>query len=386
MSAANVDIVIAGGGLAGLAMALALSEPHFAHLKIMLVEPRAHYTRDRTWSYWYRGEHPLGHLERARWSQWRVRARGRDALCSGAHSYRSVDADTFYAHALERIARSPHIQLRLGDSLRHIDPGWPCQFTLASGQRLQTQLLLDARGPPHTNPPGMWAQHFVGWEIETDIDTFNPEVVELMDFMPTPHPGVHFFYTLPYSPRRALVETTWLSRPDHRPDYAQQLRNYLSQRYPHRAYRTVFEERGSLGLTHITAPKPTGPILPLGRAAGCLRASTGFAYLDTLADCARLSQQLIRCPFPLTESNFRTHLQPFQRSRIDQCMDQIFLRVITEHPAQAPALFTRLFTHTPSTALVQFLSGHATLWERAQVARSLPAGLFLRACLPRITP
>ena len=40
---------------------------------------------------------------------------------------------------------------------------------------------------------------------------FDEEMMNLMDFDCEQRGSVHFFYTLPYSKRTALVETTWLS-------------------------------------------------------------------------------------------------------------------------------------------------------------------------------
>ena len=56
----------------------------------------------------------------------------------------------------------------------------------------------------------LW-QHFQGLEIETPKDVFDDEILNLMDFNCDQRNDVHFFYTLPFSKNRALVETTWLS-------------------------------------------------------------------------------------------------------------------------------------------------------------------------------
>ena len=55
-------------------------------------------------------------------------------------------------------------------------------------------------------------QHFCGVEIETPNDFFDDEIFNLMDFDCDQRESVHFFYTLPYSKTKALVETTWLSK------------------------------------------------------------------------------------------------------------------------------------------------------------------------------
>ena len=56
----------------------------------------------------------------------------------------------------------------------------------------------------------LW-EHFYGVEIETDKDFFDDEIFNLMDFACDQRNRVHFFYTLPFTKRNALVETTWIS-------------------------------------------------------------------------------------------------------------------------------------------------------------------------------
>ena len=74
----------------------------------------------------------------------------------------------------------------------------------------------------------LW-QHFYGIEIETPNDFFDDEIINLMDFDCDQRESVHFFYTLPYSKTKALVETTWLSKmnDNSQKDYDYQIRDYI---------------------------------------------------------------------------------------------------------------------------------------------------------------
>jgi lycopene beta-cyclase len=375
---AQFDIVIAGGGLSGLSMAVALAQPRFSHLKILLVEPRTHYTRDRTWSFWAdgakAGPHPHQHLQRASWARWRVAHRGQEAVCSGQHSYCSIDADAFYDDALATVRAAAHIELRLGAGVVHISPDWPCQVVLDDGQRVHTSLVFDARATSSGKPPAL-AQHFAGWEIEAESDVFTTDTLDLMDFVPASD-GLHFFYVLPYGPRRALVEATWVSAPGLHHDYAAQLERYVEKRFGALRYRRVYEEQGSLGLDPVAALPNSGPRLKIGRAAGTLRPSTGFAFRETVADCARLAQQIAHCRFPISSDRGRRPLTAFRRSAVDRFMDAWFMRVLASDWRTAPDIFMALFSKTPSDCLVRFLSGQASWADRAAVAASLPKRRF----------
>ena len=50
-----------------------------------------------------------------------------------------------------------------------------------------------------------------------------------MDFDCQQRDSVHFFYTLPYSKNKALVETTWLSKMNDvsQKDYDKQVKDYI---------------------------------------------------------------------------------------------------------------------------------------------------------------
>ena len=73
----------------------------------------------------------------------------------------------------------------------------------------------------------MW-QHFQGIEIETPKNNFDEEIINLTDFNCDQRNDVHFFYTLPFSKNKALIETTWLSnlKDQSLMDYDLQLENY----------------------------------------------------------------------------------------------------------------------------------------------------------------
>ena len=77
----------------------------------------------------------------------------------------------------------------------------------------------------------LW-QHFSGVEIETNKDLFDDQIFNLMDFDCEQRDSVHFFYTLPFSKKNALIETTWISDLNHlsNQDYSLQLEDYIKNK------------------------------------------------------------------------------------------------------------------------------------------------------------
>ncbi len=69
-----------------------------------------------------------------------------------------------------------------------------------------------------------------------------------MDFDCDQRDSVHFFYTLPYTKNKALIETTWLSKikNDSLKDYDEQLKNYIRNHLNIRDYKVTYSEVGAI--------------------------------------------------------------------------------------------------------------------------------------------
>ena len=83
---------------------------------------------------------------------------------------------------------------------------------------IKTKYLIDSRNKiskeQYESPPSL-QQAFVGNEIISKNEQFDPEVIKLMNFSNNKK-EVEFTYTLPFSKKSALVETTFFSK---RPSY-----------------------------------------------------------------------------------------------------------------------------------------------------------------------
>ena len=87
-------------------------------------------------------------------------------------------------------------------------------------------------------------------EIETKNNFFDEEIFNLMDFDCEQRGSVHFFYTLPYSKNKALVETTWLSKmnDNSQKDYDQQIKDYIKNHLKIKDYEIIYKEEGAIPL------------------------------------------------------------------------------------------------------------------------------------------
>ena len=369
------DILIVGGGLGGLSLAVELAQPAYAHLRVLVLEKRASYSRDRTWSYWQTHAHRYSGLERKRWNAWRLSYEGNHAQHASKHAYCTIDADAFYEFALAQIALAPHVQLKMNVAVTSVQTQPRATVQFADGTALTAAWVMDGRPNPAPLPDAL-CQHFEGWEVQTDADCFDDSAVELMNFQPATL-GLHFLYVLPYGPRQALVESTWMSAFNHQPDYAAELRDYLQSRYGVTNYKCMYRERGCLDLQARTRqPEATDGscrVVALGKAAGTLRASTGFAFLETVAEARRIAQCFSGVPLA------DVRVPPYRRDWLDAWMDKIFCDGLKADWPRAPEFFMAMFKGISPETWVSFLTGRPSMMQRLQVSLQLPKLHFLRA-------
>ena len=357
------DVAIIGAGLAGLSLAVRLAEPPFAGLRVLVLEPRTQYRRDRTWSYWSMQAHPFQPAVASSWKQWSVAATDRTVIrdAPGLH-YESIPSDRLYQLALDRIHAAPHITLRQGVSVFAEEDAEGVHLRFG-GDTARARLAFDTRPPASLGAHGL-TQVFAGWEIETRDAVFDPSTVTLMDFRCAQAGAAHFTYVLPSTPRRALVEDTWfapfgLPPPDHRTA----IHDYLRIRYGVTAFDIVFEERGALPMDPVFRPRSGRRLLPIGTAGGGTRPSTGYAFNAIQAQCDRIAANLLaeRIPGPVRG-----------RPGVVQLMDRVLLDMLDRQPELAAPLFASLFERCEPRTLVRFLNDRASMADLLAVGLAMP--------------
>jgi lycopene beta-cyclase len=372
------DVVIAGAGLAGLSLATELAGSEFSHLRVLLIEPRSEYVRDRTWSFWdVPNALPVRwrHLAHTRWQQWKVSYEDREVVRSGKLDYVSVRADVFYEQALNDVAKASHIHWlkeanveRLSSQPNGID------IVTTTGELLRTKILFDSRPPALAQSD--WVQQFKGWEITSSQPCFDAQCLDLMAFEPSPQ-GMHFMYCLPYSATQALVESTWIKRADGLDNGEEELREALVKRWACTDYKITFREQGALPLwTSMHATHAN--VVRIGRAGGALRASTGYAFCASLHQSQKLAVSL--SAHVRSGGQLQSWQPPdFKNSALDAWMDEVLFRVLERDWRKAPRYFVDLFERVPADVLTRFLHGAASWQDRIAVMRALPPVPFLRA-------
>ena len=101
----DVDVLVLGGGCAGLSVAARLAGYSGTDLSVRILEPREQYENDRTWCFWGTAGHRFSGQVRHRWKAWlfsTAQSSWTQVSKSGI-SYQSIAADDFYASTVQSI-------------------------------------------------------------------------------------------------------------------------------------------------------------------------------------------------------------------------------------------------------------------------------------------
>ena len=350
----DFDYIIIGGGCAGLSLAYELEiHKKLENKTLAIIEPRDEYKRDKTWSFWKIISHNFDDCVKKSWKNFSINIPNKTKFleCS-KYPYQSIDSGLFYKKVNEKLKKNKNIYF----------------FKNISEINSKNSFIFNSVPEHNSKKNGLW-QHFCGVEIETKNNFFDDEIFNLMDFDCEQRKSVHFFYTLPFSKNKALVETTWLSMMEDtsQKDYDNQIKEYLEKHLNLKDYNIKFKEEGAIPL-FISSNKIQENKLNIGTAGGMTRLSTGYTFLNI-----QEHSKFIR-------ENFENinKMKVFEIKKKYQFLDKIFLKVIKRNPEIMPDIFFKMFGE-PSNAVIKFLSNKSNILQDISIILKMPKWTFIKA-------
>lgn len=366
----HYQYIIVGAGCAGLQLADALLNDSGLVTESLLIIEGSAVHEEKTWCFWYAEQHRYSHLVKNSWNS--IAFRARDTAVKAALPnlcYQYISSTDFYEYQLASLRKDARVTF-LFEPVQGIE--WNNgnrQVHTPSGIMTADYIFHSHHLSPPSSPT-LW-QHFLGWEIETDTDLFDPSTATLMDFSDAgASREVFFHYILPYSSRHALVECTFFSEELlDQAAYENLLQAYIATNLTAN-YRVMAKETGKIPMT-LATPSPftssTG-IIPIGTAAGCVKASTGYSFTRAM----RHTQQIIS--FLKKEID---HI-PSPSSGRFLFYDKLFLSLIQQYPQKMPGIFAALFKRNKIQRILRFLDEATHLWEEVMIFSQLPKKYFLK--------
>ena len=347
------DYIIIGGGCAGLSLAYELDINKKLEKKTLaIIEIREKYKRDKTWSFWKVFNHNFEDCVIKSWNSFTINSRyGSHEMKNKKYPYQTIDSGLFYKKVINRLKKNQNIQF-LKDT-DHLNTKNSFVFNSITSNQVYDS--------------GLW-QHFKGIEIETPKNIFDDEIFNLMDFDCDQRNNVHFFYTLPFTKNKALVETTWLSKMNDETlnDYDLQLENYIKETLKIKNYTIKYEEEGAIPLFY-PMKKIEQNKLNIG-SAGCMtRLSTGYTFLNIQEHSKYISKNI----------EMIKEAKIYHIGKKYEFLDKIFLNVLKRHPDKMPKIFFDMFKGS-SEAVIKFLSNKSNFFEDSKVIFKMPKILFIK--------
>ena len=309
------DYIIIGGGCAGLSLAYELEiNEKLKDKNLAIIEPRAEYKKDKTWSFWRVVPHNFDDCVKKSWENFSINIpKKTNHLECVSYPYQSIDSGLFYEKINSKLKENKNIAFF--KDLKEVDS--------------KNSFIFNSVPSIKKDYRNLW-QHFCGVEIESPNNFFDDEIFNLMDFDCNQRESVHFFYTLPYSKNTALIETTWLSRMNDgsQKDYDNQIKDYIENHLKLKNYKIIYKEEGAIPLFYPTYKKEKNKI-NIGTAGGMTRLSTGYTFLNIQEHSKYICKNIENI----------SNTKKFEINKKYQFLDDIFLRVLDKNPEMMPDIF-----------------------------------------------
>ena len=347
------DYIIIGGGCAGLSLAYELDlHSKLKDKTLAIIEPRDEYKRDKTWSFWKVSPHNFEDCTIKSWDNFTINIPShlKHVDCKNM-PYQTIDSGLFYQKIIDKIKQNNNIYF----------------FKNINEVNTENSFIFNSVGDTIDNKSSLW-QHFSGIEIETSKDFFDEKIFNLMDFDCDQKNSVHFFYTLPFSKTKALIETTWISDLNNTSlnDYDIQLKDYIENKLKIKNYKINYKETGAIPLFHPNNIKKLNQI-EIGTAGGMTRLSTGYTFLNIQEQSKYIRKNI--------ENIKDTKI--FSIERKYEFLDNIFLKVLKKNPERMAQIFYKMFSGSPNT-VINFLSNKSNILEDISIISKMPKWVFLK--------
>jgi lycopene beta-cyclase len=351
------DIVIIGGGASGLSLACHLVNSPLRDSSILIVEKSPQVRDDRTWAFWTKTPTLFDAITCRSWHKLLIASGCKEqTLRLGPYNYKAIRGVDFTRCAREELSRFPNVEFVHGraDAVEDDIEGATVSVQGRDRKsRYKGRLAFDSRfNLSSFHPqPGRYRylkMQFLGWEIETPAATFDPQTPIFLDFR-TPQRGqLRFFYLLPYSDRRALVEyVVCTNELLHRAEQEQAIATYAREILKIEDYNVVATEHGINPMTDYRFPRRTGRhIMSIGVPAGMLKPTTGFAFTRIQRDSAAIVRSLVKRGHPFAVPSSRWGYLLY---------DSVMLRAIAHHGGRIGSLLAFLFRYGSTPSILRFL-------------------------------
>jgi lycopene beta-cyclase len=371
------DIIIVGTGASGLSLAYHLSKSIWADKSILLLDKDSKENNDRTWCFWSK---EIPQFECAKQVYWKnISFLGKDFEKKSPLSpyrYYHIKGLDFYDEMKAHLAQFQNISWKK-ETVRAVQNSNSCAEVITDTNSYTADWVFNSVpqfSPAFPLDSACVKQYFKGYFIETEQDTFDANTVTLMDFSMNEGNQIEFFYVLPFTKRRALVECTVFSTQLENPEnYQATIKKYIKEKLNIDVFSITEEERGIIPMTLKDMPlRSSKHIFHIGAAGGMTKATTGYTFQNIQVFCNELL------------NSWQTDFKQINLHRIIapkrfQFYDGLLLHIIQKRPHVFQNIMEQLFQKNDIPLVVKFLDQKSNLFDEAHLFLNLPWKPFIQA-------
>jgi lycopene beta-cyclase len=293
------------------------------------------------------------------------------------YNYKCIRSEDYLRACRSEIDRHQNVE-RFAASVLGFDHDGSKAVVKTDGGDVRSTLVLQSVLKPKPiakqRVPISLLQHFLGWEIETNYDFFNPDEAMFMDFRTDQSNGFAFVYVLPYSKRHALVEyTLFTAELLTTTAYEAALQAYIQDilNLSPTSWKLIRDEYGVIPMEDTKYPAwHTKAVLNMGMIGGQSKPSTGYTF-----------SRVQHYAFEVAKSIAKRSMQDLSQQSHQRFMtyDRLILWLLRDKHEVVPSIFIQLFENNGADRMLQFLNEETHLGQELKIMASTKWRYFFKA-------
>jgi len=374
------DYIICGAGLSGLILANRIFEDRFFDDKnILLIDKDLKSSVNKTWCFWETGNSVWKDYIVKSWDTVIFKSKVfKKEKSLKSYSYKMIKSKFFLESIINKIKQANNFYFFQDEIVDFIESENNVLVKTKSNQFLANNVFnscVDIDEIKSKTSYPLLLQHFLGWTIETKEGVFNEKKATIMDFSIDQKGETRFFYVLPLSDKKALIEFTVFSKDLLKKDeYELELIKYIKSLKIDK-YKIIEDEFGVIPMTcYPFERKNTSKILNIGTAGGWTKPSSGYTFKFIEKNTTKL----------LSHIKKNTQFSNFKIKTRHWIYDLIFLDVLYKKNYLGSNLFIKMFSKNPMEKIFMFLDNETSIIDELKITASFPKRIFTNSLVNNI--
>nr|WP_068887158.1 lycopene cyclase family protein [Pedobacter panaciterrae] len=375
----HFDYIIAGGGCSGRSLAVRML-PYLkaTNKQVLIVDKVSKKDNDKTWCFWEKYPDIFDPVVYRKWDRLSFSSSIiNQEFNIQPYQYKMIRAADFYAYTDEQLVGTNQITHIIGN-IEDLYTKEKLAYVVIDGEIFSCDYAFSSIPQIQKKRPERYQyllQHFLGWVIETEEPTFDPECATLMDFNTSQQEGSSFVYILPLDPRSALIEYTVFSERELSIEcYAAALKKYITEQLHCKQYTIKAKEYGVIPMSDHPIERQNRNIIYIGTAGGCTKGSTGYTFRFIQKQTAAIVKELLKSGHPCISVVYPERFNTY---------DGIFLYLLNSGRLSGEKIFSTMFQKNSPNQILKFLDNETSILEEIKLFNTLHKKEFAISLLKR---